>query len=351
MNPGGPSTIKPKILVVDDDAGLLRLMEKALKREGFAVSAVPSGAEARKIAARESFSLLLVDLRLADMTGQELLAQFSAEGIKVPFVVITGQGDERVAVEMMKQGALDYLVKDAEFLESMPTRVSRAVDIVRQRELLATTEAARRELEKQILEIIGREQRRFGQDLHDGLGQHLTGIELLSQCLEQSLAKKKRPEAEQAATIARHVRDAIKQTKNLARGLSPVELEQDGLRAALKELCRSTTEFGRVKCECVCPEPMPIEENTTATHLYRIAQEAVNNAVKHGHASEIRVSFCLSEKGKRQLSIKDNGTGFAVDQSHGGMGLGIMKYRASVIGAELSIESTPGQGTEVRCRL
>jgi two-component system, LuxR family, sensor kinase FixL len=210
---------------------------------------------------------------------------------------------------------------------------------------------ARRRAEQQILEISGREQRRIGQDLHDGLGQHLTGIELLSQCLEQDLARAKRPEAAQAAKISKHVREAILQTKSLARGLSPVDLEQHGMMFALQELCRSTSELCRVKCRFECPKPIAIPDNTMATHLYRIAQEAVNNAVKHGRAAEITVTLAEAERDQLLLSIRDNGRGFTPGREgkENGMGMGIMKYRAGVIGGALEVSSATDQGTQVRC--
>src|SRR4051794_17121096 len=110
---------RSKLLLIDDDPGLLRLMQKALQNEEFDVATARSGSEAHARLAEGPFMLLVVDLRLEDMSGQELLAQFSEKRISIPFVVITGQGDERVAVEMMKRGALDYLVKDAEFVETI----------------------------------------------------------------------------------------------------------------------------------------------------------------------------------------------------------------------------------------
>src|SRR5262245_55562657 len=133
-----------KILVVDDDAGLLHLMSKALRREGFTVTTAASGSETENKARAGDFIMMLVDLRLQDTTGQGLLERLRAGGIEIPFVVITGQGDERVAVEMMRQGALDYLVKDAEFLDSMPTRVRRAVENIQQRRRLIEAETARK---------------------------------------------------------------------------------------------------------------------------------------------------------------------------------------------------------------
>jgi signal transduction histidine kinase len=208
----------------------------------------------------------------------------------------------------------------------------------------------RRRLEEQILEISGREQRRIGQDLHDGLGQHLTGIELMLQYLEQTLSSKKRPEAEQAAKISEYVRAAIRQTKNLARGLAPVELERNGLMAALKQLCASTAEICRIRCRFDCPEQIPVENNSVAIQLYRIAQEAVNNSVRHGRATEVLVRLARLPDGHRAvLEIQDNGGGFDPGRAQRGMGLEIMRYRASVINARLEIASRPGAGTRVEC--
>jgi signal transduction histidine kinase len=207
----------------------------------------------------------------------------------------------------------------------------------------------RRRLETQLLHVSGREQRRIGQDLHDGLGQHLTGIELMSQVLEQSLARKKRPEAAQAAKIAQHVREAIRQTKSLARGLSPVDLEHNGLMSALQELCASTAEFSRIQCVFECPDPILVEDNTAATNLYRIAQEAVNNAVKHGRAKKIVVRLA-GANGERVLSVANDGARMPTNVGTSGMGLQIMRHRAERMGGSLEIESPPDGGVVVRCK-
>src|SRR5207247_1436366 len=130
----------------------------------------------------------------------------------------------------------------------------------------------RKRLEKEILEISDREQRRIGQGLHDGLCQHLAGIELMSQVLEQNLAKKSEASATQAGRIARHVREAISQTRMLARGLSPVSIEANGLMSALEELAATITELFHIECLFESKEPILISDNAVATHLYRITQ-------------------------------------------------------------------------------
>ncbi len=207
----------------------------------------------------------------------------------------------------------------------------------------------RKRLEKEILEISEREQRRVGHGLHDGLCQHLAGIELMSQVLEQNLAKKSKAAAAQAAKIAEHVREAISQTRMLARGLSPVSIESDGLMSALQELAATVSKLFHVDCRFDCAEPILVADDVVATHLYRIAQEAVNNAIKHGKAKKIEVRLRRESVGA-QLLVTDRGVGLPNELApNGGMGLQIMKYRAGIIGASLELRPAHGQGTTVVC--
>ena len=207
----------------------------------------------------------------------------------------------------------------------------------------------RKRLEKEILEISDRERQRIGQDLHDGLCQHLAGIELMSQVLEQQLAPKSRAEAARAGEIAQHVREAIGQTRSLARGLSPVTPESEGLMSALRELAASTETMFGVTCRLVCDSPVRIHDPAVATHLYRIAQEAISNAIQHGKSQEVVIH--LQADGNRvSLSVRDNGVGFPrVIPKERGMGMRIMQSRAGMIGGLLSIEKDPAGGTNVSC--
>ena len=207
-------------------------------------------------------------------------------------------------------------------------------------------EQERLALEKQILEISDRERRRIGQDLHDGLGQHLTGIELMVQTLESKLQSSAPNEAPQAAKISQHVRDSIRQAKSLARGLSPVDLEANGLMAALQDLAVTVRDIFRINGSFYARSPVLIPDNDLATHLFRIAQEAVSNAVKHSGATEIKIELERADE-HVILSVKDNGRG--ISQKSGGMGLRIMSYRATIIGGTLTLESEPGKGTKVIC--
>ena len=209
-----------------------------------------------------------------------------------------------------------------------------------------TTE--RKRLEKEILEISDREQRRIGQDLHDGLCQHLAATELMSQVLEQRLEKILPAEAAGAAEIGRHVREAISQTRLLARGLSPVTLESEGLMSALEELAADTEQMFHVRCRFEARETVRTPNHASATHLFRIAQEAVSNALKHGKATRIDIE--LKPAGEfAELIVRNNGIGFPKKPKKTGMGLRIMNYRAGMIGATLRVEPGKDQGTAVIC--
>ena len=339
------------IFVVDDDRGLLRLIEKALQRANFKTASADSGHDAIRWLVNNSADLMLLDLKLQDIEAKELINHLADTKRSVPFIIITGQGDERVAVDMMKRGALDYLVKDAHFLEFLPEVVQRATNHLARGRQLAAAIAEREELERALLQISEREQMRIGQDLHDGLGQHLAGIELMSQVLEQNLSSKKlKTEAARAGDIAKHVREAIGQTRLLARGLSPFVLESEGLLSALKELAHRTENMFRVSSEFHTAGKLSISE-PLANHLYRIAQEAVTNAVKHGKAKRIDIRL-ESTDGKLLLTVKDDGAGLPETlPEKRGIGLRIMQYRAGMIGGTLSAERDPAGGTIVRCTL
>jgi two-component system CheB/CheR fusion protein len=205
------------------------------------------------------------------------------------------------------------------------------------------------ELEREILAISEREQRRLGHDLHDDLCQQLAGIEFLSQRLASDLAARRGAGAPQAKEIAQMVQHAMTQTRELARGLSPVRLEAEGLADALHELAAGTRKVFRVECRCRCDPPVLVPDHAVAIHLYRIAQEAVSNAVRHGKAGRIEIG--LTARGKATtLTVSDNGAGMPRKlRKRTGMGLRIMRYRSEVIGAALAVEGGPGGGTQVVC--
>ena len=222
-------------------------------------------------------------------------------------------------------------------------------DIKRIEEELQKEITERKHLEKVILDISAREQRRIGQDLHDGLGQHLTAIAFMAKVHEAKLAEQKRSETEDAAKIVKLVNEAIHKTRELARGLLPVVSDSEGLMSALQLWAAEVEDLFGVLCRFQCDAPVLIHDDTVARHLYHIAQEAVNNAIKHGKPQRVLIQL-TADRGRGTLLIKDDGRGIAESPaSPQGMGLHIMNYRAGMIGGTLEIRPDAARGTVVTC--
>jgi PAS domain S-box-containing protein len=233
----------------------------------------------------------------------------------------------------------------------------------------------RKELQKQVLEIAVEEQRRIGQELHDGTGQELTGLSLFAGTLVDLLNKAPQtasdPKAgrlleedellclrQTANRLSEGLVEANRHVQQLSRGIMPVQIEAEGLRSALEELAASTDSPPKVNCRFDCLAPVMVANNTAATHLYRIAQEAVNNALRHSRADQIRISFLQGTDGI-VLEVCDNGIGFdpavmnrtaALGTTHG-FGLRILNYRAGMIGGTLRITRGAEGGMLVKCTL
>ncbi len=208
-----------------------------------------------------------------------------------------------------------------------------------------------RQLQREITDLPAKEQRRIGQELHDNLGQQLTGVGMLVKSLAQKLAALGIPEASEAEQIFTLVQQAHAETRSLSRGLLPVEVDTEGLMSALEQLAESCRRLPGLRCRFLCRRPVEVEDNTVATQLYRIAQEAVSNAVLHGRPQQVTIALKTLED-RTVLEVTDNGRGFPLDPKQAtGMGLRIMRYRAATIGAELEIESRRGGGTRVTCTL
>jgi signal transduction histidine kinase len=208
---------------------------------------------------------------------------------------------------------------------------------------LAAELAERKRLESEILVISEREQRRIGLDIHDSLCQHLTGTALAEQFLVEKLAAREAPEVEDADRVVSLIEDAISMARGLAAGLSPIETEGEGLLTALGDLSAHFSAQFNVRCSFAYDEPVLIHDSAAATHLYRIVQEAVHNAIRHGCARDIRVH--LTKAGSQvTLTIRDDGRGLPGGAPpSAGMGVRNMTYRASMLGGSFSLEpANPG---------
>lgn len=233
----------------------------------------------------------------------------------------------------------------------------------------------RKEMQKHILESAVNEQRRFGQELHDGTQQELTGLSLFASSIVDTIQLAKNVlisnglvsgthwqfENDQyerlvrsADILSKSLVIANQHVRELAHGIMPVQIDAEGLRSALSELVSSMNSHDSIECRFECDSPVNIMNNTTASHLYRIAQEATNNAIRHGQADKITISL-TQHSSEITLSVSDNGKGFDVNvpliggtASHG-MGLRTMEYRANLIGGTLQIKQIANGGTQVTC--
>ena len=405
---------------------------------------------------------MLLDLKLGDMPAPELVDRLHKSGRDLPFIIVTGHGDERTAVEVMKQGALDYVMKGAGMLELLPGIVRRALNIVeREKKLVEAHQIIRhreerhksviqsaldgfvrfrrdghvlevnkaladllgyppeefpinnvfdvegaafkqevrenvsqleeggavhcftqlrrrdgslieaevslredrgevfgfvhdiseqRRLEREVLHISMEERHQFGRELHDGLGQQLTAIELMTHTLARELKVAAPEQAKTAREITKFIRRTITQTRELAHGLSPVAAGGEGLMQALQDLANMTASTG-TPCDFACPRRARINDPAVAGHLYRIAQEAVTNALKHAKPRHIHLR--LENLGAHiELAVEDDGRGFPkTSAKNTGMGLQVMHHRARLIGGHLTVHSVTGKGARIVCSL
>lgn len=194
-----------------------------------------------------------------------------------------------------------------------------------------------RRLEQEVLRISEHERRRIGQDLHDGLGQMLTGISLINNSIASTLKDENHSLADESDEITKLIQEADEYARNLSRTLIPVELESNGLKAAIRRMADNAEKLFNIKCTLKNFVDIQFDDPTSLSHLYRIVQEATSNAVKHGNASNVMIKMEV-DNDKLVLSIEDDGTGFEADWDQGkGLGVRIMHFRSNLIGANLRI--------------
>jgi PAS domain S-box-containing protein len=225
----------------------------------------------------------------------------------------------------------------------------RTAELVATNEKLTAQMEERTRLENTLLNISEQEQRRLGEDLHDGLCQSLSGLAFMARSLTKTLeAQQLAGPATDAARLADLIHQSVEQSRDIAKGLHPVVMDAEGLVSALHELTARST--GSIACRLRCEQMVPITDNVVALHLYRIAQEAVTNALKHSRARTVTLSLKLRHD-LLTLSVADDGCGLPAHHASHGMGVRLMKYRADVIGADFSIGRRKNHGTRMTCQL
>jgi signal transduction histidine kinase len=236
------------------------------------------------------------------------------------------------------------------------------------------TETQLRDLEQKVLEVSEREKRGLGEDLHDGLSQDLIGLAIAAKLVAQKLRDNRAVDAGQVEDIVAGINRAAARTRGLAQGLYPLQLERHGLTSALRDFCDEIERTFQIPCHFVCDPKLDVSDPRLAREFYRIAQEAVRNALKHAQPKNIsvllsqgneQIRLCVAEdgtpadlgcractqKGQVTLCVADDGVGFPKECHFTGMGLAIMSYRARLLGAQLRIQRPPAGGTRVTCTL
>ena len=372
-----------KVLLVEDSADDAALLEIELQRAGYhpICHRVETAEAMRAALERQKWDLVIADYRMPRFDGLAALALVNEFAPDLPFIIVSGHITEETAVAAMKAGAHDYVMKDKlarlapavrrELREAVVRRARRRAEEglrrahdelemrVQQRtaELkavnakLQTAITERKRLEYELLEITERERRRIGLDLHDDLGQRLSGLALMTKGLERKLATRRAHEAQDAAKIYDLVQQALSHARDLAHELATLDLEESDLPAALDGLAKRAAELFKMSCQFKAEGTIPRLEPAVVSQLSRIAQEAVTNAIKHAKASQVDISLANSTD-KLILTVHNNGLPFPDLKGHStGMGLRIMNYRASLIGASLEIKSAGPQGTRLTCSL
>ncbi len=340
------------ILAIEDsvaDAHVLRSILNGVDRFEFDLRHESQLADGLSVLEREECDVVLLDLMLPDSVGLETVDRVHLAAPYTPIIVLTHVDDELNAVEAVRRGAQDYLFKSRLDGPLVSRAIRYAMERKRTERVLNESIRQRQILEAEVLKISTHEQQRISQDLHDSVGQQLTGLSYMASSLAKRLARSSLPEAADAQMIVEGIQTALTEVRNAIRGLAPVDVDAEGLMAALMRLVDTTEERCGVECRFTCHDPVRIEDNDSATHLYRIAQEALHNAVKHSRADRVLVSLRRTQD-QLVLEVSDNGTGMN-GQARGdsGMGLHIMHYRARMIGGTLHVSSANEHGTTVTC--
>ncbi len=270
------------------------------------------------------------------------IPQFQADGVCIGYmgscIDITAQTEAQQALTQSRDDLEKQVKTRTAILHQTNAALRRAL-------------AERDQLEHHMLSMTEREQRRLGQELHDGLCQELTSLSFLSYRIETNLQAQQHADAVNQAQLTQALRDVIKQTRNLAKGFYPTELETDGLEAALAVLAIHTEKTYNLKVNLIADPTWVSPHAAIRLHLYRIVQEAVMNAVKHAGAKSLFIRLARTPTGIA-LSVTDDGQGLPQSQQpSSGMGLHIMRYRSQLIGAQLTIDSNTEGGTRVMCSL
>jgi len=372
-----------RVLFVEDSLADAFLLERALTRGGFRVvcdRVDTAGAMIRALEERE-WDLILCDHSMPQFSSPAALKILQEKKLDLPFIIVSGHIEEEMAVSTMDSGAHDYIMKDrlarlvpavdrelreAEVRrarakseeelrrahEELELRVGQRTAALKEaNQKLRDVLEERKRLETELLEIAENERRRIGFDLHDDLGQKLTGMLLLARALEQRLVRESHKEAEDVRRICELIEQSVHHTHNLAHHFSSIDATGGDLAEVMNGLAATVEKMFGIPCECTIKGEIPPLPADASAQFYKIAQEAVSNAIKHGKASCVWISVTANSQ-KLTVAIKNDGIPFSPPLNpKARMGLRTMNYRANTIGATFEIKPNQKNGTIVTCVL
>jgi two-component system CheB/CheR fusion protein len=294
-------------------------------------------------------ALLIFDYPADEMLGKRV-STFIVEPIAIknaPTVT------EYVQQRQPESGPYRYAVGQTRLGRRFPIETSiREVEDMGVYVIVVRDQSLQQQLEREIIETSTLEQEHIGREIHDGLGQELTAVTMLAVSMQGKLERAQQADiAPDMQLLVEQLQRTLSETRSLAAGLSPIDIGPDGLLDALSTLAERVQASAEIPCHIIASGTVGSLPETTATHLYRIAQEAINNAVKHAKPGKIEIELS-NDANSIYLSVRDDGSGLQPKQStREKLGLHIMRYRAGIIGGHLEIASSPGGGTMVRCVL
>lgn len=372
-----------RVLLVEDSQPDALLLTRALERGGFTpiCERVDTSKTMDLALRKQCWDMILCDHAMPGFSAPAALELVKQHELDVPFIIVSGHIEEETAVAAMKAGAHDYVMKDRlarlvpaverELREAEVRRARRKSEEelrraheeleLRVEQRTADLRAAnfklenvieeRKRLENELLEIAENERRSIGFDLHDDLGQKLTGVSLMLKGLEQRLAADQHTCVAEARKIQTLVDEVIHHTHDLAHQFSSLDVTGDDLTSVLRGLAGNVKKLFGISCSLSIKGGLPELPPNTAAQLYKIAQEAVSNAIKHGKATQVVISL-TRHNNQLVITVKNDGLPFSQPaHAKNRMGLRIMNYRASTIGATLDIKPLDKSGTLVSCVL
>jgi signal transduction histidine kinase len=383
-NSGNKSTQRIlRVLVIEDSPVDAFLLERALIRGGFRPQChrVDTAETMTEALDQGDWDVILADHSMPRFSAPEALELTKLRGLDIPFIIVSGHIEEETAVSAMKAGAHDYIMKDRlarlvpaverELREAELRRVQRACEAelrrahdeleMRVEKRTADLRAAnqkleavleeRRRLENELLEIAENERRSIGFDLHDDLGQKLTGVSLMLKGLEQRLTHDQHSCASETCKIRELIEQVIHHTHNLAHQFSSLDIQGEDLSCVFKELAANAEKMFGIPCLLAIKGTIPQLPANTILQFHKITQEAISNAIKHGKATRVWISVATGTD-RLLLVIRNDGVPFSLPEGKKHrMGLRIMNYRANTVGASFDIKPNQKNGTIVTCTL